>query len=65
MTAQESVSFYEMHSPAIFPSSSLGTRLRCVFRQLFMGPKHSHAVLREKLALVLGDRKFGDLKIRG
>lgn len=64
MTAQEIVSFYEMQGPAIFRSSSLAARSRGVFRQLFMGPKHSHAVLTEKLTLVHGDRKFGDSKIR-
>lgn len=64
MPAQEIVLFYEKHGPAIFPGSSLTTRSRGVFRQLFIGPKHSHAVLREKLALVLGDRKFGESKVR-
>ena len=64
MTAQEIASFYEEHGPAIFPSSSLASRSTGIFRQLFLGPKHSHATLREKLSLVLGDRTFGDSKVR-
>ena len=64
MSAQEIVSFYEEHGPAIFPSSSLASRSTGFFRQLFLGPKHSHATLREKLSLVLGDRKFGDSRVR-
>jgi hypothetical protein len=33
-------------------------------RQLFLGPKHSADVLREKLVGVLGERNFGDSKCR-
>ena len=64
MTAQEIVSFYEEHGPAIFPSSSFAQRTTGFFRQLLIGPKHSHAVLRESLKLVLGEKKFGDSKVR-
>jgi patatin-like phospholipase/acyl hydrolase len=63
-SAQEIVAFYEEHGPSIFPGSSLASRSRGLFRQLFVGPKYSHKVLREKLMLVLGNKKFGDSRVR-
>ena len=64
MSAQEIVSFYEEHGPAIFPSCSLVQRLTGTVRQLVWGPKHSHAILREKLSLVLGEKQFGESQTR-
>jgi hypothetical protein len=64
LTARQIVEFYEQHGPDIFPNTSLVQRTVGSLRQALWGPKHSGDVLREKLTLVLGDRKFGESKCR-
>jgi len=39
-------------------------RLTGTVRQLVWGPKHSHAILRDQLSLVLGEKRFGESKTR-
>lgn len=63
LSARKICDFYSQKGATIFPGTSLVQRARGVLRQLF-GPKHSHAVLREALVEVLGERKFGELKCR-
>lgn len=61
--AADLVGFYREHGPVIFPSTSTFTRLRNSLRWL-VAPKHSHAVLREKLVKVFGERRYGEAKTR-
>jgi patatin-like phospholipase/acyl hydrolase len=58
------LNFYRSRGPTIFPSTSLVQRSAGVFSQLFVGPKHSAAVLRRELEAVLGTRKFGEAACR-
>ena len=62
-SAQEIVEFYRAHGPTIFPGTSLVERVTGGWRQLW-GPKHSHDVLREAVAQVLGTKRFGESKCR-
>ncbi len=62
--SKDIVEFYDKQGPIIFPSCSLVERTTGFLRQAFIGPKHSHQTLREKLQLVFGDRKFGEAKVR-
>src|SRR5712691_7554184 len=64
LTAREIVEFYEEHGPDIFPNMSLVQRRLGWLRQMFWGPKLSGDVLRQKLTLVFGDRKFGESQCR-
>jgi patatin-like phospholipase/acyl hydrolase len=61
-SATELMNFYIEAGPTIFPSTGITSRLGW-FRQLF-GPKHSHAVLRQALVEILGNRRFGDSRCR-
>lgn len=54
--ADELLRFYVDRGPVIFPSTAVQSRLGRL-RQLFR-PKHSHLVLRDELATILGDRLF-------
>ena len=62
-SAGEIVEFYREFGPTIFPSSSLIERVSGIIRQV-LEPKHSHAVLRDALVNVLGDKRFGESKCR-
>ena len=63
LSAQDICNFYEKQGTKIFPGTSLVQRVGGIFRQFF-GPKHSHEVLRETLAEVFGDRRYGESKCR-
>jgi patatin-like phospholipase/acyl hydrolase len=63
LPAERIVAFYKQHGPTIFPSTSLVSRTRALWRWLF-GPKHSHEVLKAALREVLGDRKLGESRCR-
>ncbi|MCB1738373.1 MAG: patatin-like phospholipase family protein, partial [Gammaproteobacteria bacterium] len=63
LPARKICDFYAEKGPTIFPGTSLVQRTEGFFRQLF-GPKHSQAVLRDALAEVFGQRKFGESKCR-
>jgi patatin-like phospholipase/acyl hydrolase len=62
--AKELLRFYVERGPTIFPVTSLIARYRGWFRQLVLGPKHSHVVLKQELQGVLKDRLFGHAKCR-
>jgi hypothetical protein len=62
LSAAEIRDFYRQHGQTIFPSTSLVGRLGRV-RQLFR-PKCSHAALRQALAKILKDQKFGESRCR-
>jgi uncharacterized protein len=62
-SAKDLLEFYVQRGPTIFPTTSIVERPAGFFRSLF-APKHSHAVLREQLYAILGDRKFGEAKCR-
>jgi hypothetical protein len=63
LSARKICEFYHKKGATIFPGTSLVQRTGSMFRQFF-SPKHSHAVLRDALAEVLGARKFGESKCR-
>ena len=62
-SADELLQFYQLKGPKIFPSTGTLVKSRGIWRQLW-GAKHSHTPLRQALIEVLGDRKFGDSKVR-
>jgi patatin-like phospholipase/acyl hydrolase len=64
LSAEELLDFYRKRGPFIFPGTSLIERSRGIFRQLFLGPKFSQKVLREQIAAILKDRKFGESRSR-
>jgi uncharacterized protein len=64
LSAREILKFYLTHGPSIFPSTSLAQRVGGSLRQVFTGPKHSHAVLRAALQEVFGKRRFGESSCR-
>src|SRR5262249_46139902 len=64
LSPHELLAFYRKRGPVIFPATSLVRRSTGLFRQLFIGPKLSHTVLRRELAAVLQSRKFGEAKCR-
>lgn len=64
MTARQIVEFYEEHGPVIFPNMSLAQRAAGAVKQFLWGPKLSGDVLRDKLTLVFGERKFGESQCR-
>jgi patatin-like phospholipase/acyl hydrolase len=61
--AKDILEFYSEKGETIFPGTSLSQRAGGVLRQ-FLGPKHSHDVLRAELGSVFGERKFGESKCR-
>ena len=63
LPARRICDFYAGKGSTIFPGTSLVQRTQRRLRQLF-GPKHSQAVLRQALAEVFGERKFGESKCR-
>lgn len=63
LPARKICDFYEEQGSNIFPGTSLVQRVRGGVSQ-WLGPKHSHIVLREALAGVFGERKFGESKCR-
>jgi patatin-like phospholipase/acyl hydrolase len=64
ISPKEMLGFYRSRGPVIFPSTSLVQKSSGVLRQLFLGPKHSHVILRRELATVLKARKFGEATCR-
>jgi uncharacterized protein len=64
LSAREILQFYLTHGPSIFPSTSLAQRVGGSLRQLFAGPKHSHAVLRGALQEVFAEKRFGESSCR-
>lgn len=63
LPARKISDFYAEQGAKIFTCTSLVQRAEGRLRQWF-GPKHSHAALRETLAGVFGERKFGESKCR-
>lgn len=63
LSARVICDFYAEKGPTIFPSTSLVQRTVGKLRQ-YIGPKHSHDVLRDALSEVFGMRKFGESKCR-
>ena len=55
--------FYEEMGPSIFPSTGVRRRTRDFLRH-FLQPKHSGEVLKNAVRSVLGDRKFGESRVR-
>jgi patatin-like phospholipase/acyl hydrolase len=64
LTAEELLTFYRERGPRIFPAMSLIERTGGTLRQFFVGPKVSQATLRQQLAEILGDKKFGEARCR-
>jgi patatin-like phospholipase/acyl hydrolase len=64
LSAHDLLTFYRERGSVIFPATSLVERSAGLLRQLFIGPKLSHSVLRRELAAVLQTRKFGEAKCR-
>jgi uncharacterized protein len=62
-SAKQLRDFYVNRGPTIFPRTSITGRPLSFLRWL-RAPKHSHAVLREELGAILGERKFGESKCR-
>ncbi len=62
-TASELLDFYQTRGPEIFPATSRFDRARASLRQLF-GPKLAQTPLRAALTEILGERSFGDAKVR-
>ena len=68
-TAQRILQLYEEKGPEIFSQNKIGIwgvpgKLFRNFRQKVWGPKYNSRALREALAEILGDRKFGEAKTR-
>jgi patatin-like phospholipase/acyl hydrolase len=63
LSAEQITEFYRTQGPVIFPAMSLVQRTQGLFRQ-FLGPKHSHDVLKASLQQVLGDRRLGESRCR-
>ncbi|MBR1255183.1 patatin-like phospholipase family protein [Bradyrhizobium sp. AUGA SZCCT0240] len=64
LSAAELLEFYRKRGPVIFPTMSLVERSAGLLRQLFVGPKLSHEILRRELSAVLKDSKFGEARCR-
>jgi patatin-like phospholipase/acyl hydrolase len=64
LSAQTLLDFYRERGPHIFPTMGLVGRTFGILRQLFVGPKLSHAILRRELHSVLGDSRFGEARCR-
>ena len=64
LSAANLLEFYRKRGPIIFPATSLIERSAGLIRQLFVGPKLSHEILRRELSAILKDRKFGEARCR-
>src|SRR5262245_45139780 len=63
-TGRDLLEFYRREGPAIFPGTSLVARSAGFLKQLFVGPKFSGTVLRDALAKVLDNKRFGESRCR-
>jgi patatin-like phospholipase/acyl hydrolase len=64
LSAGDLLEFYRQRGPTIFPGTSLVERSAGLIRQLFLGPKLSHEILRRELSQVLKDLRFGQAQAR-
>ncbi|VTZ27023.1 conserved hypothetical protein [Methylocella tundrae] len=64
LSPRDLLEFYRDRGASIFPGTSLVERNWGLFRQIFLGPKFSHDVLRSHVAAILKERKFGESKCR-
>jgi len=64
LSANELLAFYRERGPIIFPATGLFARTAGTLRQLFYGPKLSYDTLKQELANVIANRKFGEARCR-